>query len=492
MAPWQEWASARFLCAIAYLLCLSTPSHAAPNIVVIMTDDQDDTGSLAYMPKLRALVGEQGLTFKNSFVDLPLCAPSRASFFTGQAAHNTHIKANNPLDDGGWESFKDKEGSALPVCLKQAGYTTALFGKYINRYGQQSTWGAWLAWAGNLINVELKGPTIGNPRDWVPPGWDLWFAFTGSRARYFDYAVNENGAILDFGHRPSDYSTDVVKDRAVRFIHDQAGKARPFFAYIATKAVHTQGARAIPAPQYANAFEDVKLPMGPSFNEKDVSLKALKGTRNYGESKVRLTKAYRAMLQSLQSVDDLVAAIVEALKEAGKLDNTVIIYTSDNGFLFGEHRLIGKSAAYEESIKVPLLISGPGIPKNETRDQLVTNLDVTATIAKLAEATRGHALDGCSLTSLFANASAPWRSALLFESPVSRFLEPSRRFTGVRTATLKYVRYDSGFEELFDLAADPHEFKNEAGDAHYANELASLRSLDDRLKSCSGASCFVP
>ena len=129
-----------------------------------------------------------------------------------------------------------KEADALPVWLKQAGYKTALLGKYLNRYGQQSTWGAWLGWAGNLVNVQFKGVTIGNPPDWVPPGWDLWYAFTGSRARYFDYQVNENGTILEFGNRSTDYSTDVLKQRAVRFIIDQSGKPDPFFMLIATKA----------------------------------------------------------------------------------------------------------------------------------------------------------------------------------------------------------------------------------------------------------------
>ena len=103
-----------------------------------------------------------------------LCAPSRTSFLTGQAAHNHGIKANSPLDQGGWEAFKDKEDNALPVWLKAAGYKTALIGKYLNRYGQQSAYGEWLSWLGGLINVDFKGTTVGNPRDWVPPGWDLW------------------------------------------------------------------------------------------------------------------------------------------------------------------------------------------------------------------------------------------------------------------------------------------------------------------------------
>ena len=482
----------RLFAALLLLLASVTISEAAPNIVVIMTDDQEDTGSTAYMPKLRALIGEEGLTFKNSFVDTPLCAPSRASFFTGQAAHNTGIKANSPLDDGGWEAFKSREVNALPVWLKRAGYRTALLGKYLNRYGQQSVWGAWLAWAGNLVNVELKGATIGNPRDWVPPGWDLWYAFTGSRARYFDYDINENGTILSFGHRPGDYSTDVLKERAVRFIFDQPAGSEPFFMLVATKAVHGQGGRAIPARQYAHAFEDVRLQTGPAFNEKDATHKGSRTGPVHGESKAQLTKAYRAELQALQSVDDLVEAVVDALKQAGKLDDTVIIYTSDNGFLFGEHRLVGKAAVFEESIRVPLLMRGPGIPKNEVRDALVNNLDVVATIVALAGASPGVALDGRSLVPLIADAGAPWRNALLIQSPVNRFQAPAERFTAIRTATRKYVKYDSGRERLYDLAVDPHERKSRTGRAAYADDLAALRLIHDKLKACAGDDCWIP
>jgi N-acetylglucosamine-6-sulfatase len=158
----------RYLVALILLLASTVASVAARNIVVIMTDDQA-TSSLAYMPKLHALIAEQGITFDNSFVNLPLCAPSRASFMTGQGAHNHRIKANSPLDKGGWKSFKDKEPDALPVWLQAAGYNTALVGKYLNRYGQQDTIGALLAWAGDTFGIDIKGPNVGNPCDWVPP-----------------------------------------------------------------------------------------------------------------------------------------------------------------------------------------------------------------------------------------------------------------------------------------------------------------------------------
>jgi N-acetylglucosamine-6-sulfatase len=482
----------RLVGALLLLLLSTTASLAAPNIIVIMADDQEDTGSVAYMPKALSLIAEEGVTFKNSLVNLPLCAPSRASFLTGQAAHNHGIRANSPLDQGGWEGFKSKEENSLPVWLKAAGYKTALIGKYLNRYGQQSAYGAWLAWLGSWINVDFKGNTVGNPRDWVPPGWDLWYAFTGTRVRYYDYWINENGKILSFDHRQSDYSTDVLAERVVRFINDEAASQAPFFMYITPKAAHAQGARAIPSPKYERAFNDVHLPENPAFNERDLRRKALKAPNVGLKTKADLELSYRAELQSLQSVDDLVADVVDALRNTNKLDNTVLIYTSDNGFLFGDHHPIGKTAAYEGSIKVPLLMRGPGIPERETRDQLVNNLDLTATILDLAGAKPGIPLDGKSLKPLFADAKAPWRSAILIESPVTRFERAANRYAGVRTTTKKYVKYDGGFEELFDLAADPHELRNKAQDPAYASDLATLRGIENTLKSCAGAGCWVP
>ena len=188
--------SMRVLFAIVLLLVSATASLAAPNIVVIMTDDQDDTGSMAYMPKTLSLIAQHGVTFKNSFVNLPLCGPSRASFLTGQAAHNHGIRANSPLDAGGWEAFKSKEANSLPVWLQAAGYKTALIGKYLN-LRPAGIYGAWLGWFGSLIGVEFKGTTIGNPRDWVPPGWNLWYAFSGTK--YYDYSINDNGKMLSLG-----------------------------------------------------------------------------------------------------------------------------------------------------------------------------------------------------------------------------------------------------------------------------------------------------
>ena len=237
---------------------------------------------------------------------------------------------------------------------------------------------------------------------------------------------------------------------------------------------------------------DVGLPAGPAFNEQDVSDKP-RWIRNApsldASAKQRLEGNYRAELQSLQSVDELVEAIVNALQSANKLDDTIIVFTSDNGFMYGDHRLESKIVPYEGSIRVPLVISGPGIAENQTRSQLVNNLDLVATIEDLAGATPGLVPDGRSLTSLFAGDNV-WRAALLAEGG-DDMASPMRRFAAVRTATRKYVKYDDGFEELYDLAADPYELENKAGDAASAGDLATLRSQYDRLKSCAGESCWI-
>ena len=353
----------RILGAALLLLSSTTLAAAAPNIVVIMTDDQEDMGSMAYMPKTHALLAEHGLTFTNSFVNLSLCCPSRASFLTGQSAHNHGIKSNSPKDGGGWEAFKDKEANALPVWLKAKGYKTAMIGKYLNRYGQQSTFGSWLGFIGEHLNIDVKSPYVGNPPGWVPPGWDLWYAVTGSRVRYFDYAINENGTILNFDHAPSDYSTDVFKDRAVRFIADEAKAADPFFMLIATKAVHAQGKTALPAPKYQHALSDVTLPTESRLQRGECERKGL-GAIAGSPRRTRPSskRAIAPTLQALQSVDDLVAAVVDALQ----IDGQARRY---GHHLYLRQRLsvrrpppVGKVAPYEASIKVPLIIRGPGIP----------------------------------------------------------------------------------------------------------------------------------
>ena len=479
------------ICTFLLFICVATSSVAAPNIVVILTDDQEDTGSIAYMPKVQALA-KQGVTFKNSFVNFSLCAPSRSSFFTGETAHNDGIKSNQAAKGGGWSTFRSYEANDLANWLQRAGYKTALIGKYINGYGkhkspQKKGFGYWAAAVGGWIGLGSPDPST-----LAPPGWDLWYAFT--KVGYYDYAISENGTLTHFGHEAADYSTDVLKNRALRFIKDQAGSATPFFMLITPKAPHGQLDKeeglvsAIPSPSYARAFADTKLPTTPAFNEADVSDKPPKLARRPSlddAAKNHIEASYRAELQSLQSVDDLVGAVVDELQSTGKLGNTMIIYTSDNGYEYGDHRLVGKISVYEGSIKVPLVMKGPGIPKSETRSELVNNLDVVATIEQIAGVTPGIVPDGRSLTPLLLDGSAPWRSAILIEGG-------AKRYSAVRTATRKYVHYVDGFEELYDLVTDPYELENKAHDPSYAGDIATLRGIHDKLKSCAGAGCWIP
>jgi arylsulfatase A-like enzyme len=498
-----------FLGTLVVLLVLASNAIAAPNFVVVLTDDQEDTGSMAYMPKVRSLIAEQGITFTNSFVNMPACAPSRASLLTGQTAHNHGVKANSSAKAGGWWAFKSNEADALPVWLKAAGYKTALLGKYMNDYGRdiddeqgnrrkESAAASWLTWLGSFLYPspppERKDNGSGTPP--VPAAWDLWYAFFPA-PKYFNYGISENGRRIHFGDQPDDYSTDVLKNRAVKFIAEQAGAKAPFFMLIAPKTPHgATGEKGIPtpAPRHANLLADASPPQSPAFNEKDVGDKprwVRKIDSLDARAEERVKRSYRAELQSLQSVDDLVEAVVKALQDAGKLDETFVIFTSDNGFLYGDHRLIGKFVPYEGSIRVPLMMRGPGIPKDQTRDQLVNNLDVVATIEQLSGATPGIVPDGRSLVPLFADAHAPWRSAILVEGGHDRE-KPQQRFSAVRTATRKYVKYGDDFEELYDLNADPHELDNKVKHPAYASDAATLRTIQDKLKACAGPGCWIP
>ncbi len=485
----------RIIAACLLLLCNTTLAAAAPNIVVILTDDQDDTGSMNYMPKTLSLLAEHGITFTNSFVNFSLCAPSRSSFLTGQASHNDGIKSNKASKDGGWNSFKKDEENVLPVWLKAAGYKTALLGKYVNGYAKGKRphgLGYWASVAGSWLDLSS---VPANPATYVPPSWDLWYALT--EERYYDYSVNENGTLINFGHEASDYATDVVKDRAVRFIKNQAGSTSPFFMLVATKAPHGQGDEgekgpAIAAPKYEHAFMDVTIPRNPAFYEFDVTDKepSFRQTPVVVGRRGNLETEYRKELQSLQSVDDLVEAVVTMLRDTGKLDNTLIVYTSDNGFLFGQHGLSGKASPYEGSIRVPLVIRGPGVPENQKRSQLVNNLDIVATIEDLAGTKPGLACDGHTLVPLFADANAPWRSAILIEGGNDRG-PAAKRYAAVRSADEKYVKYDSGFEEFYDLAADPYELASKVHDAKYTGDLARMRGMEQKLRTCAGPDCWI-
>jgi N-acetylglucosamine-6-sulfatase len=226
-------ALAAVLAALTAVLA-SSEAWAKPNLIVILIDDQDGTGSISHMPNVLSLLASQGVTFTNSFVNNSLCAPSRASLLTGLATHNHGVRTN----ETGWFRFKPLEGNTLPIWLQAAGYRTAFLGKYVNRYGEiEPSKPSWIqalarccAWS---FASDVTPRVEVDPSTWVPPGWDLWFAFS-RRQPYYGFTVNENGKLA----KPDAYSTDVLRDRAVRFIQEESQTTAPFFMLIAPKAVH--------------------------------------------------------------------------------------------------------------------------------------------------------------------------------------------------------------------------------------------------------------
>jgi arylsulfatase A-like enzyme len=424
-----------------------------PNFVFILTDDMRKD-NLRYMPKTRTLLETQGMQFEKAFVSLPTCCPSRATIMRGQYAHNTGVwnNGNNNNPKGGWQGYINHghEQDNVATRLHDAGYRTGLFGKYLNFY---------------------SGTT-------VPPGWDDWFALTLPTDGYFDYYVNDNGTTKFFGNSETDYSTDVLSKETQSFIDDSVGAGKPFFAYVAPKAPHVP---AIPAPRHVGAFDDLKASRLGSFNEEDVddkppSIRSLPVLSQNQIAKIDATLDWQA--ESLQAVDDLVEAVVNKLDSHEVLDNTYIVFTSDNGWHQGEHRIPeAKGTPYEESIRVPLIVLGPGVQAGTT-DKLTLNTDFFPTFTDLAGVTTPEYVDGRSLRPVLEGSATSWRSAVLLERG---------DFLGIRTSDdRKYIEYGDGFKEYYDLQADPFELTN----SYNANSPpADLASRLQALKDCAGAAC---
>lgn len=454
------------------LLPLQTPAPAPvsasrPNVLVIMTDDQT-VEEMRVLPKTRALLAAKGTTFTNSFVSYSLCCPSRSTFLTGQYPHNHGVVANGG-PNGGYQRLN--HANTLPVWLQEAGYYTAHLGKYLNNYG-----------------VDSPEP---------PPGWSRWFGLIDPTTyKLYDYTVSDDGVAVSYGDAAADYQTDVLAEEAETLLRSRAGAGEPFFVTVAPVAPHLERIGGVqvpprPAPRYQGRYAGEPLPAKPSFNEPDVGDKPAHIRRLpqlNADRAARQTAIYRARLASLLAVDDLVARLVNALADTGQLDRTVILFTSDNGFLLGEHRIPGqKYYPYEESIRVPLIIRGGGFPAGATAVQPVSNVDLAPTIVALTGARPRRVMDGRPLLPLAFDAGQGKDRTLLIEGVGTGRDKPS--FQAVRLPGWLYVEYATGDRELYDLQKDPFELRSR----HAAPALAPVR--DDlarrlaRLRSCSGSSC---
>jgi N-acetylglucosamine-6-sulfatase len=442
-----------------------------PNVLVLLTDDQT-IESMRVMAGVRAELSASGTTFEQAFVSNALCCPSRATLYTGQYTHNHGVIGNRP-PEGGYGRLDKSEW--LPVWLQRAGYHTVHIGKFMNRYGQDS------------------------PPTEVPPGWDEWYTSVDpSTYSFTQYQLNQNG-VVSWGPK---YSTDEYSDRAVDAVGRLAPSTEPFFLSVAFLAPHSGRpvesddpaglATPMPAPRHRDAFAAEALPVSPAFDEADVSDKpsfVRRLPRLSAERTAAITEMYRQELESLLAVDEGVVRVVNALRAAGELENTLIVFTSDNGFFHGEHRVpYGKVMVYEPSIRVPLIMRGPGVPAGERRRQLITNADLAPTIMEAAGAVpAGRVPDGRSLFPLLRDRGLAWGRELLVQGAPGY---QAVAYAALRNDRFVYAEHDNGERELYDLRRDPNQLENAIGLRRYAAIEARLAERLAVLSACAGRSCW--
>jgi arylsulfatase A-like enzyme len=417
-----------------------------PNIVLIVTDDQR-FDSMWALPNINEELVGRGTNFTQAHVVLPLCCPARTSILTGQYAHTTGIYGNGTTDPrgGGFAGFDDT--TTMATVLDAAGYRTGLVGKYLNGY----------------------------PGGYVPPGWDRWVGLSNSDGSYYDYDLTEDGTVVHHGSTPDEYLTDVLAQRALDFL--DAGASRPFFLMWTPLAPH---ASATPSLEHEHAFDSLTPWRPPSYAEADVSDKPpwLQARKRWGALAQADIDAFREhQLESLLSVDDAVDAIVERLRSNGELDDTLIVFTSDNGFLYGEHRLRAKDLPYEEATRVPMVYSYAPWTRIGTSSGLATNIDIAPTIAALAETAMPGA-EGRDLGPYLAGEASFPRGTHLIEGAAIRDV-PS--WCQLRSPLRVYTRYADGFEEYYNLAKDPYQLRNLAPKIDLSVERARLRGLCNPL-----------
>jgi arylsulfatase A-like enzyme len=503
-----------------------------PNILVVMTDDQATT-DVRRMPNVRRLLARRGTTFADTVDSFPLCCPSRATFITGQYAHNHGVAGN--FYPYGWYGMKNRRNT-LPRWLQRAGYRTALVGKWLNGYGARDAHGE------------------------VPAGFDIWRGLLDVSAYdYFNYVMNVNGrlrawgdaafarGLVDFarievipnptglrgvfdkltevfGPRPytywgaeraRDYSPDVTGRITRRLVRRERRSKRPFFIWWAPAAPHREdvattlmgrpGRDPRPAPRYKRRSSRYRLPRGRSFDEADLSDKPSnmrKAARPMTQAQIdQLQLDYEGRVGSLLAVDDHVRALVRTLRATGQLRNTLIVFVSDNGWLQGQHRVTGdKFLPYEESLRVPFIMRGPGVPAGRTIRGQVSNIDFAPTLLDFAKARSraGRRMDGVSLRRTIRRPPRRPRRALQIEALAPLFEQNipvnawDRPYRGVRTDRYTYVVYtETGEEELYDRRRDPAQLRNVAADPAYASVKRRLAGVLRRLNRCKGRSCNV-
>src|SRR5919109_2953781 len=452
-----------------------------PNVVFILTDDMA-LYDLEFMPKVKKLLTEEGTTFSNYFVTNSQCCPSRSSILRGQYVHNHGVESNQ----AGFRRFYElgNESSTIATWLNAAGYLTGYMGKYLNGYPD------------------------GSRKTHVPAGWSEWHAGVGDGGyKQFDYSLNENGKIVEYGRAEGDYLTDVISRKATAFIRHAVAQKQPFFLHLAPFAPH---APATAAPRHRALFQEAMAPRTASFNEKSVASKPafVRAQRLLNKRQIEaMDRVYRKRLQSLQAIDDLVENVVETLHQTGELHSTYIVFSSDNGYHLGQHRLLpGKQTAYEEDIRVPLVVRGPNVPARRSVHHLAVETDLAPTFAEWASVIPPEFVDGRSLEPLLKKslpALAEWRQGILIEhqtAPESfiswfehQLFQTKKKpqltaYQAVRSTRYLFVRYQSREREFYDLVNDPNQLRNIAAEVD-ARTIKRYTQWLNQLRKCKAADC---
>ncbi len=457
----------------------STQATTRPNVVFVLTDDLS-WDLVRYLPQVRQLQAD-GRTFTDYTVTDSLCCPSRSSIFTGRFPHDTGVFTNGGSDGGfGFFHSHGEEAHTFATALQAQGYRTAMMGKYLNGY--------------------LPAATLGGTQPYVPPGWTEWDV-AGNGYPEFDYNLNENHRIVHYGAAPQDYLTDVLSRKGVKFIADSAARRQPFLLEIATFAPH---APYTPAPRDANSFPGLTAPRGAAFDTLPTDAPPWLAGRAplTAAEKTVIDTSYRKRAQAVQAVDRMIGNLRATLKAAGVAGNTLIVFSSDNGYHMGQYRLNpGKMTAFDTDIRVPLIVAGPGVPAGTTSTSQVENIDLAPTYEQLAGAPVPSDVDGRSLVPLLrGGAGEGWRTAALVEhhGPDTLAGDPDLpapnsgnppSYEAIRTGVYTYVEYVDGSREYYDRLSDPLELHNLAGTLGAAR-LGRLHAALTRLANCHGSACW--
>ncbi len=451
-----------------------------PNIVFVLTDDLS-WNLVQYMPHVLQME-KDGATFSHYFVTDSLCCPSRTSILTGMFPHDSGVFTNDG-PDGGFATFLSKADTrrTFALALHNAGYATAMMGKYLNGYSPESTRFA--------------------PKGYVPAGWSEWDS-AGNGYPEFDYFLGQNHAIVKYGTKPQDYLTDVISKLGTAFIAKSAAAHQPFLLEEATFAPHGPY---VPAPRDAHLFPGLKAPRGPAFNTADTvgNPAWLDPYPRIGVKGIAtIDSDFRKRAQTVQAVDRMIGNLQHEVAARGLTKNTYFVFSSDNGFHLGEHRMgPGKMTAFDTDIRVPLVVVGPGVAPGQTISNLAENVDLSPTFEQLAGRRVPEYVDGTSLVSLLLGEPAgAWRKGVLVEhhGPDTNTSDPDFQaphdgnppsYEALRQQNSVYVEYGDGEHEYYDTAADPNELRN-IYESLSASTKATLHQQLTALRACHGlAAC---